>query len=183
MKITLNLMPAPTGMQPGNYVKAAYAEVLTPATSTIEVESMRNGDSWEIAVRWHCPSASPTLANETDRFVDAVALMVPSSEHANWITMGSVEAPIEGVLWRADRSELLRVDAQGLGTVQRSPAPAMWRVKAEQANEHYTVRWLFPKWENLTHFGRCAIAVWQGSERQRAGLKSVTAGWVTLNEK
>lgn len=181
MKTTLNLIAAPTAMQPGNYVKAAYADVVSPATSTLQVESFRTGDSWEISMKWACPSTSSSCANETDRFVDAAAFIVPAHENANWITMGSVDAPIEGVLWRADRNELLKIDAKGMGAAQRSTAPSGWRVQVESGNGFYQLLFLFPRWESLNRFERGAFAVWQGAQRQRAGLKSVSPGWVDLH--
>lgn len=181
MKTTLNLIAAPTAMQPGNYVKAAYADALAPVTTSLQVEAFRSGDSWEITMQWACPKTVNSCRDETDRFVDAAAFIVPSHENANWITMGSADAPVEGVLWRADRSELWRVDANGMGAAQRSPAPTQWRVQHDLANGIYQLRFLFPKWDNLNRFERGAFAVWQGAQRQRAGLKSVSAGWVSLH--
>lgn len=181
MKQTLSLMAAPTVMQPGNYVKHAYANEVAPATPQLEVVVQSSGDTWEIHTAWACARPSDSVAGHTDRFADAIAILVPSHEHANWITMGSVDAPVEGVLWRADRSHLIRIDAQGMGSVQRSTVAAGWRVKSSYQQGIYSVMWLFPKWENLSRFKRCGFAVWQGDQQQRAGLKSVSAGWVALN--
>lgn len=181
MKTTLNLIAAPTAMQPAKYIKAAYADAIAPATTTLQVEALRDGDSWEIALKWACAKPVTTCAGETDRFVDAAAFFVPGHADANWITMGSAEAPVEGVLWRADRSDLLKIEAQGMGAAQRTPTPALWRVKQEYNNGLYQLRMLFPKWDNLNRYQRAAFAIWQGDQRQRAGLKSVSAGWVCLN--
>lgn len=181
MRQTLSLIAAPTGMQPGNYVKAAYADASTPATPSLDINVMASGGSWEIHTRWACAQPNSTVSGYTDRFADALAILVPCAQEANWITMGSPEAPVEGILWRADRDGLIRIGAQGLGSVQRQPSPAGWRVKSEYSKGVYTLMWLFPKWENLERFKRCGFAVWQGAQHQRAGLKSVSAGWVDLH--
>lgn len=181
MKQTLSLIAAPTAMQPGNYVKAAYADAILPATPTLDVQVQQSGDAWEIHTRWRCDKPNDSVIGHTDKFADALAILVPCTDNANWMTMGSSDAPVEGIMWRADRAELIRIGAQGLGSVQRQPSPAGWRVKSEYRDSIYTLMWLFPKWENLSRFKRCGFAVWQGEQHQRAGLKSVSAGWVAIN--
>ncbi|CBL45594.1 probably dimethylsulfide dehydrogenase gamma subunit [gamma proteobacterium HdN1] len=181
MKQTLQLISAPTITQPSVYVRNAYMDVVHPATTSLEIEIMRSSGSWEIHARWACPNPSNVVKGYTDRFADAMAILVPTKEDAAWITMGSEDAPVDGVLWRADWEQPKRIHSKGLGTSQRADVPAGWRVKSQYAGGHYTLQWLFPKWENLERFQRCAFAIWQGSEQQRAGLKSVSAGWVNAN--
>ena len=38
-----------------------------------------------------------------------------------------------------------------------------------------------PGWLELEKAGRVGVAVWQGAQRERAGLKSVSTDWVALS--
>lgn len=181
MKKTITLMNAPVQMSPGNYVRAAYADVTAPAVATLDVETMPSGDSVEIHMRWRCDNPVNSIAGKTDAFPDAAAILVPGADNAQWITMGSPEAPVEGALWRADKNALTTISATGLGSVVRHTAPTGWRIKADYSNGVYTLQWLFPKWDNLVRFGKCGFAVWTGAQHQRGGLKSVSSDWIALS--
>lgn len=181
MKKTIVLMNAPVQMSPGNYVRAAYADLTEPVVDKLDVQAQRSGDSWEIQMRWRCPSPIDSITGKTDAFVDAAAILVPGAENSQWLTMGSTDAPVEGVLWRADKTELISIGAQGLGSVIRHPAPASWRIKSSHADGLYTLHWLFPKWKNLARFSKCGFAVWTGAQHQRGGLKSVSTDWIALS--
>lgn len=181
MKKTIAMMQAPAQLSPGNYVRSAYASQVTPVVNKLNIDAQRSGDSWEIRLQWRCENPVTSLQGSTDRFVDAAAILVPTHEQSQWLTMGSAEAPVEGVLWRPDRSDLIRISAQGLGSVQRhAPAPT-WRIKASHDNGIYTLHWLLPKWDPLNRFSRCGFALWNGAQQQRGGVKSVSTEWVTLS--
>lgn len=180
MKKTLTLMQAPPQMSPGNYIRAAYADQTEPKVKNLEIDAQRSGDSWEIRMQWRCDNPVSGMKGETDRFVDAAAILVPTHEQSQWLTMGSEEAPVEGVLWRPDRSDLIRISATGLGTVVRHPPSPLWRIQSSQADGIYSLHWLLPKWDNLNRYNRCGFAVWSGAQNQRGGLKSVTSEWVNL---
>lgn len=180
MKHAVRLMQAPAQMSPGNYVGAAYGNQTEPAVSSLEVEATRNGNAWEIRMQWRNVFPHDSLQGGTDRFVDAAAILVPGHEQSQWMTMGSPDAPVEGALWRPDRAEILRIRAEGLGTVERLPPAPTWRLQHHHQDGITTLHWLFPQWEALSRFGRCGFAVWTGAQRQRGGVKSVSTEWVAL---
>ena len=77
MNKTLSLIPAPTAIQPGGYISAAFGEcgaALAPGAE-IAVEPLATG--WRIALTWDCPEPVSNAANETDRFADACAVLAP----------------------------------------------------------------------------------------------------------
>lgn len=180
MKKTIAMMQAPAQLSPGNYVRAAYADQTTPIVNRLDIDSQRNADNWEIIMQWRCDQPVDSLQGSTDLFVDAAAILVPGHEQASWINMGSPDAPVEGVLWRPDRQDLIRIHAEGLGTVQRQPAVPAWRIKTTCSNGVYSLHWLLPRWDNLNRFARCGFAIWCGAQRQRGGVKSVSSEWVSL---
>ena len=182
MERELELIAAPVGMTPGGYVGRVYADHATPLTprATLHVESTR--DSWQVVVRWACARPVTAIDGEPTRFVDGVALLVPGTDDAPWLSMGAPEHPVEGVLWQANRDQPFRIRATGLGSVERGAAPEDWRAEASWADGQWTVRFRLPGWAALDHSRRMAVAVWQGKAAERASLKSVSPGWIDVAE-
>lgn len=177
MKKTIPLIAAPTAPQPGGYIAKAYEDRTLPTTSQAEMEIERKGEGWKVTLSWACPAPVKSIARETDKFLDACALLVPATADAQWITMGSKEDPVEGVLWKADREKPWRMQAEGLGTMIRKDAPADWTVAADHANGRWTVSFDIGNWPVLDQFKQLGFAIWLGEREDRAGLKSVSPGW------
>jgi len=178
MKKTFDLIAAPTGMQPGGYVPVVYSDragAKTPSAS-LEVEHSTRG--WRFRIAWPCPDPVRETGAESDRFPDAAAVLVPSVADAPWVTMGAPGQPIAGFLWRADRETLYGVRAEGLGTVQRDEAKGVRRLASEWSAGEWSLAFEVAGWKELEETRQLAIAVWRGSERERAGLKSISPGWI-----
>lgn len=127
MKKILSLICAPTGIQPGGYIPAAFADRIVALTPSAEIEVEPVAQGWRITLVWGCPEPVRSAANETDRFVDACAVLAPVVADAPWISMGAPEQPVEGLLWRPDRDAPWAVHAEGLGTVRRATPPPVRR--------------------------------------------------------
>ena len=177
---TLSLIAAPPAMQPGGYIPDAYKDRLQAVTPTVDVASSQQGKDWLIELRWACPNPVRSIANETDLFTDAAAIMVPGTMNAPWLTMGAPDHPVEAALWRADKSKLYRMHSQGLGTMKRSDPPPSWTFEANWDDGQWHLRYLIGDWPVLDQFGRIGIAIWRGENQDRGGLKSVTQGWIAV---
>lgn len=180
MNTTIELSAAPTAMQPGGYVPTAFADRTTALTPKASLEAVAAGSGWRITLSWACAAPVRHTANETDRFPDACAVLAPLADDAPWITMGAPEQAVEGFLWKADREQPLRIRAEGLGTVQRSALPDGTRVSAEWLDGRWRVVFEIPEWAALATRRQIAVAVWAGASQERAGLKSVSPGWLAL---
>lgn len=178
---TLNLVAAPTSMQPGGYVMKAYQNRIEATTASAELETENAGKRWRIQVRWASEQPVSNTANETDLFPDACAILVPTTADAPWITMGDKDKAVEGILWRADKDQPLSVRAEGLGTMERSAITEGWSTEAEWKGGYWTVTFSTSNWAALNQFKQLAVAVWKGSARDRGGLKSVSPGWVAVS--
>jgi len=177
---TLPLIAAPPTMQPGGYVPEAYKDRLQAVTPTVDISAVQQGEGWVIELRWSCPNPVKSIASETDLFTDAAAILVPGTMKAPWLTMGAPGHPVEAALWRADKGQLYRMHAQGLGTMDRSTPPQSWSVEANWENGRWNIRYLIGDWPVLSQFGRIGVAIWRGESQDRGGLKSVTESWVTV---
>jgi len=180
-KRTIELIAAPVGMQPGGYVAKAYAgRDEAPITPRLEIEVARPPGSWRVRLRWPCPEPVRDVSADPALFPDAAALFAPQDEASPWVTMGAPGLGVDGVLWRADSAQLRRISAEGLGSMKREEAPASWRFEAEHAGGFWQLDLTLPGWSTLDGSRRLAAAVWRGSARERAGLKSVTPGWTEV---
>ena len=177
---TIPLIAAPPAMQPGGYVPEAYKDRLQPLTPSVDLAAAQQGDNWLIELRWDCPNPVKSIANETDLFTDAAAILVPGAMNSPWLTMGAPDLPVEAALWRADRSGLFRMHAEGLGTMDRSAPPESWTAEANWESGRWHVRYLIGDWPVLNQFGRIGVAIWRGESQDRGGIKSVTSSWIAV---
>ena len=180
-KKTLPLMAAPVGMQPGKYVPAAYADATAVLTPSITVSAER-ARGWRFELTWQC-ARTVTKVEALNSFVDACAVLSAANPQTPWITMGAPGLPVEGALWRADRPAPLLIRAEGLGSVVRGEPLAGWSAKPEWKAGTWKLVLELGAWAPLDKSGRFAVAVWQGADQQRAGLKSVTQDWVVVDAK
>lgn len=180
MNKTITLTAAPTAMQPGGYVPVAFADRTTALTPSATLEATAVDNGWRITLSWACAKPVRNTADETDRFPDACALLAPLAPDAPWITMGAPDKGVEGFLWKADREQSFLIRAEGLGTVVRSSPPQGTQVTAEWRDGHWRVVFEIPEWAALAMHRQIAVAVWAGIEQERAGLKSVSPGWLDV---
>lgn len=180
MKIEVDLLAAPTGMQPGGYVPRAYAGRDVALTPHLAIEVARPPGIWRLRLRWPCPEPVQDVREDPSRFPDAAAVFAPQADASPWVTMGAPGLGVDGVLWRADAERLIAVTAEGLGTMTRSEAPAGWRFEARHAAGAWQLELTLPGWSTLDASRRVAAAVWRGAAKERGGLKSVTPGWIEV---
>jgi len=181
MRTKISMMAAPTALSPGGYVGRAYADRTAPNTPVADLEVVRTRTgTWRIRLAWECAEAVREIGDDVGRFVDAAAILAPSTADAPFMTMGAPGKAVDGLLWRADRVELLGVRAEGLGSVERRAAPDGWRVRPAWRGRRWQLDFTLPGWPDLEDQRRLAVAIWQGAEGDRAGLKSVCPGWIEL---
>jgi len=180
MNKRIELMAAPYGLSPGEYIIKAYADRTAPNTPYAIVDVSHASPSWKIRVSWPCPEPSREIGDDTNHFVDAAAVLAGGTLKTPWIVMGVTGDPVQGALWRADRETLYRIQAEGLGTVQREEAPADWKVSANWENGTWEATFELASWPFLEQTQRFAVAIWRGNNRDRAGLKSVSPDWIPI---
>ncbi|MGE0621236.1 MAG: hypothetical protein AB7I04_13465 [Pseudomonadales bacterium] len=180
MKQRIQLIAAPPALQPGGYVKQAYADHVQPHTTDLDVRVDALGTGWEVFLSWRCAEPSRHSAGDVTRFADGAGIMAPAHADAPLMTMGSGGAGVDGWLWHADREQGWRFRAAGLGTVDRIPMPVGARVDAGWQDGRWGVRFELPEWASLGTHRRIGFAIWQGAAAERGGLKSISPGWIEL---
>jgi DMSO reductase family type II enzyme heme b subunit len=182
---TLALSPTPILSQPSAYVQTVWNERPYGVTKEVSVQAAHNGEFIFFRLSWPDATKNDTLS-DTDAFTDAAAVLFPDKGDAPLTGMGSPDQPVFAWLWRPDLEEPYHVVAQGIGTTKRLPANGIV-AKAEHDGAGWSLvisRRLSGKGAGLLLApgakGKVAFAIWQGSERERGGLKSATLEWQPL---
>ena len=181
----ISLMPTPVLMQPSEYVQAKWKDGQYGHTKLVSCQAVHNGTDIAFRLVWLNPDPKIQF-EDNDDFTDAAAISFPLKEGAP-ITMGDVGAPVNIWYWRADWPGFARINiAKGVGTSQVVGEGAVTAVAVHQGKQWQLVfcRAMAGE-EGLVTFsaGRkmdAAFAVWQGSNKERAGLKAFSPEWHTL---
>jgi hypothetical protein len=62
--------------------------------------------------------------------------------------------------------------------MKRNEAPPDWKVTGAWNNGRWQVVFELPEWPLLSQQKQLAFAIWCGADQDRAGLKSISPGWL-----
>jgi DMSO reductase family type II enzyme heme b subunit len=155
---------------------------------SVTVDAVHNGDVLAFHLEWQNATESSEV-RQNDDFPDAAAIALPAVEGAPLIVMGAKGQPVNAWYWRADEKNSARqVSAEGLGssrtldtTVVKARgqwAAGRWQVviaRSMKVDPVAGAAQLAPGQE--TGFG---VAIWDGSNRERAGIKAFSGDWKPL---
>jgi selenate/chlorate reductase subunit gamma len=158
----------------------------TPVTDKVTAQVVRAGEVIYIRLRWNDKAAN-TAVDNTNRFVDGVAVQFPVNGNANTTPfMGDAKRPVNVWHWRADgRTE--NIVAHGFGSATRVPTQAL-ASSSKRLSDGWDVvleRTVSAKADDgVALKGRktipIAFAAWDGDNQERDGLKAVTLQWWKL---
>lgn len=182
----LTLQPTPITAQPSKYIQEKWKHAPFGVTRGVAVRAAHNGERLYFHLSW-LDETSDEKIRDTDQFADAVAIMFPVNGDAPLQSMGSPQAPVNAWYWRPDLEEPLSISAQGTGTTRRSSDPELSASGIHERGAWSVVirrRLSSPEAESVSLApgisARVGFAVWQGSNQERGGLKSVTLDWEQL---
>lgn len=184
----LELMGTPLGLQPTAAVRASWADKKIGSIDRVRVAAVHDGRILAFRLEWQDAHEDREL-DDTTAFADAAAILLPSKPGASAVTMGAPGTPVNAWYWRADAHDQGRhLVAEGLGTTRTVDLEMVrargvwkegrWRVVLARPLAVRTsepVAQLAPGDE--TGF---AVAIWEGSHRERAGLKAFSGDWQPL---
>jgi DMSO reductase family type II enzyme heme b subunit len=181
----IELSPAPLGMVAG---VSPYLSRVTGhgELRALDLRLLHNDSSLSLHLSWEDATRDDALS-DLDAFVDAAAVMFPLAAGANPLTMGSSEHPVNMWYWKADESGPFDVTAHGYATSQRRPGTASGlRARGEYASGGWRLVMqrplVAPEDERvILRPGEpvgLAFALWQGSNGERAGQKSITPAFL-----
>lgn len=180
----VELAPTPVAMAPAPYIQDAYEQPQRASVAECELRAGADGDRVYLRLRWPDPDRDDHISDATT-FCDAAAIVFAPNEQTALVTMGDAEHPVTAVFWRAVAAKPLLVTARGLGSSVREPARGATST-AHHDGTHWTVALALPRAlagrEGALPFASGAsavfsVAVWEGSRRERAGIKSFAPTW------
>lgn len=181
------LEATPLAMQPSPWIKGAYIDHEWGQIAQASLRMVHNGHSIAARLEWQVDQPA-TSTESADEFCDACAVMFPFVKNAP-VIMGSEHQWVNMWLWRADDFGPFSVTAAGIGTTQRV-RDNMLNVKARYHNGSWRVVFVRDMQPHETRDNvplkagmqwQVAVALWQGSYQERAGLKSFSPGWAELD--
>lgn len=161
----------------------------TKPTSPIMFRVARDDEQFYVRLRW--ADDSNNQINAFDKFADAVAVQFAmAGGDATPYTMGAPNAPVNIWYWRAGNEQAQDLVAGGFGstTLLESVDVTVTGTYDDANNGEWVVvfsRALATTNERQARFGEndsvhITLAIWQGAEGQRDGLKRTTVGWIAV---
>jgi DMSO reductase family type II enzyme heme b subunit len=184
---TLKLVGTPLALQPTAAIQVAWAKRRIGAVDRVEVAALHDGARLAFHLDW--PDATENReVSDTVEFPDAAAVLLATLPGAPLISMGAPGLPVNAWYWRADEAQGREVVAEGIGTsrtlnVALVTARALWKggrwhvviSRSLHGSSSEPVARLEPG--RSTPF---AVAVWEGSNSERAGIKAFSGEWREL---
>jgi len=182
----IELMGAPSGLQPTSAVRAQFPDGAIGAVKQVSVAVLHNGGELAFRLAWRDATADTGADGQDDvGFPDAAAVLFATRSNAPLMTMGAPGLPVSAWYWRADENGRGRqVTAEGLGTTQTVHgdqvhargvyADGGWAVviaRSLRAQSAGAVAQL-----EMGAAASFSVAVWEGSHGERAGVKSFALG-------
>jgi DMSO reductase family type II enzyme heme b subunit len=177
------LIPAPLGLQPTAYLRVAFQDRPYGRTGPLAAAAVHDGERIAFDLSWGDASED---RGGGESFADAAAVALPVAGEPPLATMGAPDQPIHLLHWRAGEETPRSVLAAGLGSTRPGPdlareCRALWKngawqvviVRALAGGEGGAP--LAPGTRSLV-----AFAVWDGANRERAGIKAVSLPWLEL---
>lgn len=185
---TVALIQAPAAMQPTRYITTKWQSQAYGQTTNVAVKAVHNTQEIAFRLEWQDPTNNEHRVDNTD-FPDAVAMLFPLRNNAP-LFMGMEGAPVNLWYWRADHPTQARSNiATGIGTsravngefltARSSHQDGRWSVvirRALRVQAEAQTAIQFAPGQAL----RTALAVWDGGNQERAGIKAFSPAWLDL---
>ncbi len=185
----IKMIGTPLSLQPTEAIRVAWSDKPIGAIDQVSVAALHDGERLAFRLEWDDPTENSEI-DDTTAFPDAAAVALPAVEGTPLVTMGLAGAAVNAWYWRADEEEGKgrHVVAEGLGTSRTLDtrlvgARGLWKAgrwavvisRALRVSTEEPVVQLAPG--QTTGF---AVAVWEGSRGERAGIKAFSENWRKL---
>ncbi len=180
---TVEMVPAPLGLQPTDYIIASWQDRPYGEVESLLASSVHDGN--RIAIRLDWASARPNTG-AGEGFPDAAAIAFPVRGEPELMQMGSEDAPVHFLQWMARKNMVRSVLATGIGLSVTAPSIAE-TVAAGWSSGRWTV--VFTREMSGTSDvsslspeknSQIGFAIWNGANEERAGIKAVSPAWEDL---
>jgi complex iron-sulfur molybdoenzyme family reductase subunit gamma len=185
----VKLLGTPVGLQPTEAIRTSWMAKKIGMVESVAVSAMHDGAVVAFHLEWADASEDRSIG-DTTAFPDAAGILLRAAEGAPSVTMGAPTLPVNAWYWRADEDDRGRqVVAEGLGTTRPVEGEHVkgrgvwrdgrWRVVITRALKVETAEPVAQLAAGqVTGF---AVAIWEGSNGERAGLKAFSGEFLELS--
>ncbi|MFQ5380416.1 MAG: ethylbenzene dehydrogenase-related protein [Dehalococcoidia bacterium] len=167
---TVGLSPVPLEEQPNAYIQETWKDRPYGQTAEAKVAAASDGERLYVRLEWKDDGAP------NGEFHDAAGAMFPRSGGGAVRSMGSSDSPVGMWFWEDGRSEALEIESSGPGVFKRQPGD----VSGAGALSDGVWSVVLSGPVNVASAGGLGVAVWNGSNEERAGLAAVSREWISL---
>jgi steroid C-25 hydroxylase gamma subunit len=187
---TLKLDATPLANQPSEYIKASRDEKKIGKVRSLTVQTAHNDTDVFFRLSWEDDTQNMAITDITV-FPDGCGILMPMTSNTPPIDeMGTKDDPVNAWLWRADlKDEPRNTVAKGLGTTETTKKCTIV-AKSAWSNGRWSVVLARPlsvpdQKDEAIQFEpgktvKVGFAVWEGSNGERAGVKSFSKEWREL---
>lgn len=187
-RVDLSLMGTPLGLQPTGAIKASWADKTIGAVKGVNVGALTDGQNLLFRLEWSDPTENRAIT-DNNKFVDGAAILFPTVPDAPLVLMGAKGAPVNVWYWRADEAAGSHIVAEGFGTTRiidrdRVRTRAAWSDGRWQVVLARALKVDSPEPVANVQSGapaQFAIAVWDGANSERAGIKAFSPTWTEIS--
>jgi len=168
---TVALSPVPLAAQPNAYIQEAWQGRDFGKTPEARVSAASDGAKLYVRVEW-ADDARPH-----GEFQDAAGALFPLNGGGALATLGSSDSPVAVWFWENGRPAGLSLTSRGPGVFRREEGGSLG-ASGTLADGKWAVVFSGPA--NAAAKGKLGVAVWNGSNDERAGLAAVSRDWLSL---
>lgn len=165
---TASLVPVALDAQPNEYIKTTWADRAYGKTATASAIAQHSGETVYIRLEWE-DDAEPN-----GEFPDAAAVLLGSGDSI--ATLGSEDQPLKMWYWADGRAEALSLTSKGPGVVSTAGEDEL-KAAAVPNDGRWAMVIAGPL--KAVSGNRLGVAIWNGSNDERAGLAAVS-DWLDL---
>lgn len=169
--VTVSLAPVGLQAQPTEYIREAWKDRPYGQTPEARLAAASDGQRLYLRVEWQ-DDATPN-----SEFQDAVGAVFPTNGTGAIATLGDAEKPVALWFWEHGRPSALRLISRGPGRFRKDDGDELSAVGTLKDG-----RWsvVFSGPASVAEKGKIGLAVWNGSNDERAGLAAVSQEWLPL---
>lgn len=167
----VSLAPVALEAQPTEYIRETWKDRDYGQTAQARLAAASDGDRLYLRVEW----ADDERPN--GEFQDAVSAVFPTNGSGVLATLGDADKPLALWFWEHGRPTPLRLISSGPGVV-RKDEDGQLGASGVLSDGSWTVVLSGPA--AIAQKGKVALAVWNGSNEERAGLAAVSREWLPL---
>lgn len=168
---TVSLNPVALDVQPTAYIREAWKDRDYGQTASARVAAASDGSKLYVRINW---DDDPVPNRE---FQDAVSVVFPTNGSGVLATLGDDDKPLGLWFWEHGRPAPLYLVSTGPGVFRRDDGAELSATGALNDGQWSVV---ISGPAVLAQKGKLALAIWNGSNEERAGLAAVSREWLPL---